>query len=166
MLLHQANFLYLAHLVYLLSNILHILLHLYVYKLHIHELYHQAILLHKYLHQHELIFLLYLLYLQSNILHIYCHLSILVFLFHVFYFHFFPIHQNKSHDFHIQHFVLIQREHRLLMEEIFGKYLLFLLLIKENLVLEQNEYLIHLEINYFFLLLLIVEEFFLLEEIP
>ena len=152
MLPHLANFLYLVHLVYLLSNILHILHHLDVYKPHNHELYHQAILLHIYLHLHELIFLLYLLYLQSNNLHIYFHLSILVYLFRAFYFHFFPIHRNKLHDFRIQHFVLIQQERHLLMEEIFGKYLLFLLLIKENLVLGQNEYLIHLVINYFFLL--------------
>ena len=136
------------------------LLHLYVYKLHIHGLYHQAILLHKYLHQHELISLLYLLYLQSNILHIYCHQSILVFLFHVFYFHFFPTHHNILLCFRILHFVLILQEHHHLMEDIFQIILKFHLRLFLNFLRLQILWMIHLELMYSSLVLNIEIHFF------
>ena len=114
----QANFLFQYHPVYLLSNFLHILPHLYEYILHIHVLYLRTIHLHIHLHRNELIFLLHSLYLLSNILRICFHLSKLGFLFRVFYFHFFPIHQSILLYFRIQHFVLIRLGLRRLMGDI------------------------------------------------
>ena len=151
---HQANFLFLFHLVYLLSNILHILPHLYGYKHHIHEPYHLTIPLHIYHHQNVIIFLLYLLCLWPNILHIYFHQTILVFLYHVLDFHFFPILHNILHDFHILHIVYIQQVHYLLMMDILRIILVVLLQIHENFELLQKECLKNLGKNCFFLYLI------------
>ena len=157
---HQANFLFRFHLVYLLSNFLHILLHQYEYIHHIHELYLQAIHLHIHHHQNVLTFLLHWLYLLSNILHIYYHLSILGYLFHVFYFHFFPIHHNILLCFRILHFVLILQEHHHLMEDIFQIILKFHLRLFLNFLRLQILWMIHLELMYSSLVLNIEIHFF------